>query len=180
MKAISLLILLPVLFIRCNENAENTNAQVVVADVTKGQSGVKDETSMPDIVKTAIASPDHTTLVKAVQAADYVDVLSNAGPFTVFAPTDKAFEALPTGTLHDLLKPENKAALQNILEYHVFVGVIETEKFIEGKQLNQVNLQNVVLHVNEGEYFVNDARVVGSVKSSNGIIHVIDKVLLPK
>lgn len=90
--------------------------------IEEGQSAVKDDESQKNIVQTAIGSPDHKTLVAALKAASYVDALSNAGPFTVFAPNDQAFAKLPEGTVEDLTKPENKDKLQNILEYHVYVG----------------------------------------------------------
>lgn len=92
-----------------------------------GQSAVADETSNPNIVQTAVASKDHTTLVTAVKAAGLVDVLSNAGPFTVFAPTNAAFDKLPKGTVEGLLKPEKKDDLRNILEYHTYVGNLKTD-----------------------------------------------------
>jgi uncharacterized surface protein with fasciclin (FAS1) repeats len=90
-----------------------------------GQSTVQDDVSQKNIVQTAVGSPDHTTLVAAVKAAELVDVLSNAGPFTVFAPTNAAFDKLPKGTVEGLLKPDKKADLQNILQYHVAVAVLK-------------------------------------------------------
>jgi uncharacterized surface protein with fasciclin (FAS1) repeats len=146
---------------------------------TGGQSVVEDDVSEPNVVKVAIESPDHTTLVKAVQAAELVDVLSNNGPFTVFAPTNAAFDQLPAGTVEGLLKPEKKADLQNILEYHVWVGVLNTDLMKDGKVINQVNLQDATIHVKDGKYMINDANIVATVKASNGVVHVIDKVLLP-
>jgi uncharacterized surface protein with fasciclin (FAS1) repeats len=120
-------------------------------------------------------------LVTAVKAAGLVDALSNPGPFTVFAPTDEAFAKLPAGTVESLLKPENKATLSDILEYHTFVGVIRTEQMRDGQRLNQVNLKNIVLSVQDGKVKVNGrANILASVPASNGIIHVIDEVLLPE
>lgn len=144
-----------------------------------GQSGVKDDLSQKDIVKIASGSPDHSTLVAAVVGADYVDVLANAGPFTVFAPTNAAFDALPAGTVEGLLKPEAKNDLRNILEYHVFVGVIKQENMLDGQTLNQVNLKNVTLGVKDGKYTVNGANILAAVPASNGMVYVIDAVLLP-
>ncbi len=144
-----------------------------------GQSAVADDESQKHVVQVAIGSPDHTTLVAAVQAAGLVDVLVNAGPFTVFAPTNDAFNALPAGTVDNLLKPENKGQLQDVLEYHVFVGVINENMILDGRKLNQVNLKDVTLGNKDGVHKVNDATILGSVRASNGIIHVIDKVLLP-
>jgi uncharacterized surface protein with fasciclin (FAS1) repeats len=141
---------------------------------------VKDETSEPDVVRVAVGSADHTTLVTALKTANYVDALSNAGPFTVFAPTNSAFEKLPAGTVEGLLKPESKDALQNILEYHVYVGVINEEYISDGMTLNQVNLDNVTLNKSaDGKITVNGANVLGKVKASNGVVYVIDAVLLP-
>jgi uncharacterized surface protein with fasciclin (FAS1) repeats len=144
-----------------------------------GQSTVQDDTSEPDVVHIAIASPDHSTLVTALQTAEYVDALSNAGPFTVFAPTNEAFGKLPEGTVEGLLKPESKDALRNILEYHVFVGVIKEEFVRDEMTLNQVNLENVTLGKQDGKITVNGANVLGTVKASNGIVYIIDAVLLP-
>jgi uncharacterized surface protein with fasciclin (FAS1) repeats len=145
-----------------------------------GQSAVQDDESQKNIVQTAIASPDHKTLVAALKAAEYVDALSNAGPFTVFAPTDKAFAKLPEGTVEDLTKPENKLKLQNILEYHVYVGVIRESMIQESMNLNQVNGKNVTVTKEGDKLKVNGANVVATVQTSNGIIYVIDTVLLPQ
>src|SRR5687768_4505827 len=145
-----------------------------------GQSGVKDEISNPNIVQVALGSKDHTTLVEALKAASLVDAMSNAGPFTVFAPTNAAFEKLPAGTVEGLLKPDQKNALSDILEYHVYVGVIKTESMRDGQSLGQVNGDNIKITVKDGQYIVNGkAKIIASVPASNGIIHVIDEVLLP-
>ncbi|HMT30192.1 MAG TPA: fasciclin domain-containing protein, partial [Bacteroidia bacterium] len=127
----------------------------------------------------AVGSADHTTLVAAVKAAELVDVLSNAGPFTVFAPTNAAFDALPKGTVDDLLKPENKEKLQDILQYHVAVAVYKTENLKDGQILNMVNGSNATIGVKDGKVTINGANVVASVPATNGIIHVIDAVILP-
>lgn len=146
-----------------------------------GQSTVSDDESEKDVVKVAVGSPDHTTLVQAVQAADLVNALSNAGPFTVFAPTNAAFAQLPASTVENLLKPENLNALQDILQYHVYVGAINKANFRDGQTLAQVNGQNITLHVQGDQVTINDngAKIIASVKASNGVVHVIDKVLLP-
>ena len=124
-------------------------------------------------------SKDHSTLVQAVVAGELVDALSNNGPFTVFAPTNEAFAALPAGTVDNLLKTENKAALQNILQYHVWIGVLNEDMMKDGETINMVNMDNATLHVKDGKYMINDANIVGRVKASNGVVYVIDKVLLP-
>lgn len=145
-----------------------------------GQSAVKDDKSQKDIVKVAVGSPDHTTLVKAVQIAEYVDVLSNAGPFTVFAPTNAAFDKLPAGTLDTLTKPENKAQLRDILEYHVAVASYKPEMLRDGMSLGMANGGNVTITNKNGKITLNGgATVVATVPASNGIVHVVDGVLLP-
>jgi len=155
------------------ENADATEVS------TAGQSAVKDDVSQKNVVGVAIGSPDHTTLVAAVKAAALVDVLSNAGPFTVFAPTNAAFDALPEGVVADLLKPENIEKLQDILQYHVAVAVYKAESFKDGQILNMVNGSNANIGVKDGKVTINGANVVASVPASNGIVHVIDAVILP-
>ncbi len=144
-----------------------------------GQSAVDDPLSEKDVVKVAVGSKDHTTLVKAVQTAELVDVLSNAGPFTVFAPTNEAFAKLPAGTVENLLKPENKEKLQDILQYHVAVGVFKPEMLKDGMTLNMANSANTKIAVKDGKVSINGANIIGTVKASNGIIHVVDAVVLP-
>jgi uncharacterized surface protein with fasciclin (FAS1) repeats len=165
----------------CNQADSSTpTANTGTVQSTAGQSGVKDDISNPNVVQVAISSKDHTTLVTAVKAASLVDVLSNAGPFTVFAPTNAAFEKLPAGTVEGLLKPDQKDALSNILEYHVYVGVIKSDAMRDGQVLNEVNGKNITLNVKDGKVMVNGkANIIASIPASNGIIHVIDEVLLP-
>jgi uncharacterized surface protein with fasciclin (FAS1) repeats len=148
--------------------------------VLAGQSAVQDDESQKNIVQIAVSSPDHKTLVAALKAANYVDALSNAGPFTVFAPNDAAFAKLPAGTVEELVKPENIAKLQNILEYHVYVGVIRESMMQDGMSLNQVNGKNVTLKKEGEQFLVNGAKIVGTVPTSNGIIYVVDSVLIPE
>ena len=156
-----------------------TASSVAEAPVGGGQSAVQDDVSQKDVVRVAVGSPDHTTLVTALKTAEYVDVLSNAGPFTVFAPTNAAFSLLPAGTVEGLLNPESKDALRNILEYHVAVGVYKLENLKDGQTINQVNLDNVTIGVKDGKYTVNGANIVGTVPASNGVVYVVDAVLLP-
>jgi uncharacterized surface protein with fasciclin (FAS1) repeats len=145
-----------------------------------GQANVKDETSMKDIVKVAVGSPDHTTLVKALQQAELVDVLANPGPFTVFAPTNAAFDKLPKGTLDDLMKADKKSDLQNILQYHVTTSALKTDFFNDGQTIGMVNGDNVTVSVKDGKIMLNNsATIIGSVQASNGMVHIIDAVLLP-
>jgi uncharacterized surface protein with fasciclin (FAS1) repeats len=157
-------------------NANNAESS---APAGGGQSTVKDDVSQKNIVQVASGSADHTTLVSAVAAAELVDALSNAGPFTVFAPTNAAFDKLPKGTVEDLLTPEKKESLQNILQYHVSVAVYKLENLSDGQLIGQVNGDNVTIHVKDGKTMVNDANIIASIPASNGIIHVIDAVLLP-
>lgn len=146
-----------------------------------GQSAVKDDESAKDVVKVAAGSPDHTTLVAAVKKAELVDALSNAGPFTVFAPVNAAFEKLPAGTVDNLMKAENKEKLVDILQYHVFVGSLKTDLMQDGQTLNQVNGVNITISKGaDGKVKINNSvNIVASIPASNGIIHVTDGVLLP-
>lgn len=160
-----------------NNAASNTNTEATANAV--GQSGVEDSQSAKDIVKTAAGSKDHTTLVAAVKAAGLLDALSNAGPFTVFAPTNAAFDKLPAGTVDNLLKPENKGKLEDALGYHTYVGSIKAENMQDGQQLNMVFGGNVTITKKDGKTFVNGSEILASIPTSNGIIHVIGDVLSP-
>ncbi|MEH6535765.1 MAG: fasciclin domain-containing protein [Psychroserpens sp.] len=144
-----------------------------------GQAFIKDDESTPTVLDIAIGSKDHSTLVAAVQAAQLENVLVNAGPLMVFAPTNEAFAALPEGTVENLLKPENKDALANILKYHVTPGNYSKDFLKKFKKLGQANNQYVKIEVIDGEPMIGGAKILGSVKAGNGIVHVIDKVLLP-
>ena len=134
------------------------------------------------VVTVAVGSKDHTTLVTALKAADLVNAMSNPGPFTVFAPTNAAFDALPKGTVEKLLKPENKKDLINILQYHVFVGKIQAKWAKDGQRLNMVNGGDTVLKVEgkgkDKKISINGAHVIASIDTANGVVHVIDAVLL--
>lgn len=145
----------------------------------KGQSAVQDSDSRPDIVKVAVGSPDHTTLVAALKAADYVDVLTNVGPFTVFAPTNAAFAKLPAGTVETLVKKENQDKLRTILEYHVYVGMLRPNLLSDGMTLGQASGHNASIKMEGDVMYINDAKVLGSIETSNGMIYVVDSVLLP-
>lgn len=166
---------------RCTTDSAQPQGTDTTTTVTGdgGQSTVQDDQSQKNVVQVAMASADHTTLVTAVKAAELVDVLSNAGPFTVFAPTNAAFDALPAGTLDGLLKSEKKTDLADILQYHVFVGVLKLESLHDGQVFNMVNGGNVTIGVKDGKYTVNGANIVATVPASNGVIYVIDQVLLP-
>lgn len=146
-----------------------------------GKQVIDDKVSQKDVVQIAVGSKDHSTLVAALKAADYVDVLANPGPFTVFAPTNAAFDKLPKGTVETLVKPENKATLRNILEYHVAVGVFNENllKMMDGSELDMANLEKTKIAVKGGKITINGANVVATVKAANGIVYVVDGVMLP-
>lgn len=172
-------LLCTLIMVACSNNEQSKIPSAEQPSIA-GQSAVEDNESAKDIVKVAIASKDHSTLVKAVQAAELVDVLSNAGPFTVFAPVNTAFDALPAGTVETLLKPEKKDQLQNILQHHVYVGVLKADQLKNGQVLGMVDGTNVIVHIKDGQIYIDDAKLVASVTASNGIVHVVDKVILPK
>jgi uncharacterized surface protein with fasciclin (FAS1) repeats len=143
-----------------------------------GQSAIQDDQSAKNVVQVAMSSKDHGTLVTAVKAADLVDALSNAGPFTVFAPTNEAFNLLPAGTVDALLKPEKKADLVDLLQYHVAVGVFKADSFQDGQTIGEVNGDNIKITKKDGKIMINGtATIIASIPASNGIIHVIDRVL---
>lgn len=138
-----------------------------------------------NIVQNAINSKDHTTLVAAVKAAGLVDTLEGKGPFTVFAPTNEAFGKLPAGTVDNLVKPENKATLTKILTYHVVPGKLEAADLTDGKKLKTVEGEDLTVKKADGKVMIVDAKggsatvTIPDVNQSNGVIHVIDTVLMP-
>ncbi|MFN7936458.1 MAG: fasciclin domain-containing protein [Bryobacteraceae bacterium] len=137
--------------------------------------------STADIVDTAVSAGSFKTLVAAVQAAGLVETLKGPGPFTVFAPTDEAFAKLPAGTVEELLKPENKTKLAGILTYHVVSGNVTAEQVVKMNSAATVNGQSLRIQVKNGSVMVNDAKVIKTdIATSNGVIHVIDTVVLPK
>jgi uncharacterized surface protein with fasciclin (FAS1) repeats len=134
-----------------------------------------------DIVDTAVAAGSFQTLAKALDAAGLVDTLKGKGPFTVFAPTDEAFAKLPAGTLEDLLKPENKDKLVAILTYHVVPGEVLASQVTKLKSAKTVNGQALTITNDGGAVIVDSAKVVKTdILCSNGVIHVIDSVMLPR
>jgi uncharacterized surface protein with fasciclin (FAS1) repeats len=136
---------------------------------------------LKDIVDTAVAAGSFKTLAAALTAADLVTTLKGPGPFTVFAPTDAAFAKLPAGTLDTLLKPENKAMLQSILEYHVVAGKVLAADVVKLTRATTIQGQSVTIAVVNGGVTINGAKVITpDVLATNGVIHVIDSVLLPK
>jgi uncharacterized surface protein with fasciclin (FAS1) repeats len=183
MKAIYIIILVIFMWACKNGTIQNSTPAPAAASASSasvGQSAVKDDESMKDVVKVAVSSPDHTTLVKALQQAELVNSLSNAGPFTVFAPVNEAFSKLPPGTLDNLMKSEKKADLQNILEYHVTTSSLKASFFKHGMTLSMVNGDRIDIQVADGKIRINNAAtILASLPASNGNIHVIDAVLLP-
>ena len=134
-----------------------------------------------DIVDTAVEAGSFNTLVAAVKAAELVDTLKGEGPFTVFAPTDDAFAKLPEGTLDELLKPENKEKLQAILTYHVVAGKVMAADVVGLESATTVQGADIAIEVKDGEVILNGASkvVTTDIETSNGVIHVIDSVILP-
>lgn len=169
--------------ISCNQGSDTvkeTTTTTTTEEATGGQENVKDDQSQKDVVKVAMSSSDHTTLVAALKQAELVTSLSNAGPFTVFAPTNEAFNKLPAGTLDGLMKEDKKEDLQNILQYHVFMSALKPESFSDGQTLGMVNGDNVTVNIKDGKTVLNNsATIIGSIPAANGVIYVIDGVLLP-
>ena len=160
--------------VSCNapkEGGEETTDTTVVAPVEVPNT----------VVDIAVGSADHTTLVAAVTAAGLVETLSGDGPFTIFAPTNAAFAALPAGTVEDLLKPENKDKLTSILTYHVVAGNVMSAQLSDGQKVVTLNGQELTVAIKEGVVTINGAKVVAAdLAGSNGVIHVVDGVILPK
>merc|ERR1740115_457947 len=167
------------------------NAKVTTADVNASNGVVhiidavlqewNPTPTTPSIVQIALATPDLSTLVTALKAADLVDTLSAPGPFTVFAPTNEAFNALPPGVLSNLLKPENKAQLVDILTYHVVPGAVLAKNLLDGERIKTVEGKYVMVNVSNGDVFINNAEVTtADLTASNGVVHIIDAVLLPE
>ena len=132
-----------------------------------------------NIVSLASASKDHTTLVAAIEAADYVTSVAASGPLTVFAPTNEAFDELPPGTVDGLLEPKNADQLRKILQYHVTTSALPVASFTDGQRLAMANGAKTTIRVKDGQISINDANVTSSVPASNGMLHIIDGVLLP-
>jgi uncharacterized surface protein with fasciclin (FAS1) repeats len=179
-KLIKLLsITIVVVLFSCNQQ-EQTSDTTAAKMPAGGQEKVTDDVSQKDIVKVAMGSKDHSTLVAALKQADLVTSLSNAGPFTVFAPTNAAFDKIPKETLDALMKDDKKTDLQNVLQYHVTLATLKIESFHDGQVLGMVNGDNVTVSIKDGKVILNNSAVIiASIPASNGIIHVIDGVLLP-
>lgn len=175
----------------CNSNTsdsstgDTTAVDTMMADTTMTEAGVEVGGAMmvpsKNIVENAIASNDHTTLVAAVKQAGLVETLSGTGPFTVFAPTNAAFAAIPKATLDGLMKPEMKADLTKILTYHVVAGAVKAADLKDGQELTTVQGGKLKVSIKDGVVMINNAKVtIADVVSSNGVTHVVDAVLMPK
>ena len=164
--------------------SEATSDSPTLPDNTPlGQASVVDGVSDPNILQVAIGSADHSTLVAAVQAAQIEHILVNAGPLTVFAPTNTAFEKLPDGTVETLLKPENKGDLTTILTRHAAPGSYDIDKLkieaTKGRKLYMATGDYLEVTIEGEDVYVNGIKVLASVQTSNGIINVVDQVILP-
>ena len=168
------------LLLSCNSEANKTTEMTPV-DTVKKEEVAAAPAAPKNIVDVAIGSPDHTTLVAALTAAGLVETLKGAGPFTVFAPTNAAFSALPAGTVDGLLKPENKEKLTKILTYHVVAGAIKAADLKDGQKVKTLQGEELTVSIKAGKVMINGANVTAAdLIGSNGVVHVIDAVLMPK
>ncbi len=163
----------------CN-SGETKTTETATADTAK-EVVAPPPAAPKDVVDVAIGSADHTTLVAAVTAAGLVETLKGAGPFTIFAPTNAAFAALPAGTVDGLLKPESKDALTKILTYHVVAGAVKAADLKDGQKVKTLQGEELTVSVKDGKVKINGANVTAAdLTGSNGVVHVIDAVLMPK
>ncbi len=175
------LMLAAILLQACNNNAGESEQTTTTSNAPaplSGQAAVSDEESSKNIVQIAAGSEMHTTLVAAVKAAGLTDVLANNGPLTVFAPINDAFDALPEGTVDNLLKPENKKQLVKIIHYHAAPGTYKDNLLKDGMNLFMATGDNAKIKILEdGTVTVNDAKILATIPASNGVVHIIDKVI---
>uniref|UniRef100_UPI00404711DA fasciclin domain-containing protein n=1 Tax=Algoriphagus sp. TaxID=1872435 RepID=UPI00404711DA len=158
-------------------NAPKEQVEETASDSTEVVAEVVSNT----VVDIAVGSADHSTLVAAVTAAGLVETLSGTGPFTIFAPTNAAFDALPTGTVEDLLKPENKEKLTAVLTYHVVAGNVMSSQLADGQKVATLNGQELTVAIKDGIVTINGTKVIAAdLAGSNGVIHVVEGVLLPQ
>jgi uncharacterized surface protein with fasciclin (FAS1) repeats len=190
-------VLSAIVIVSCNnESAEKPKEEDTTSAMKQEEPKMEEETGVmvggakmvasKDIVDNAVNSSDHTTLVAAVKAAGLVETLKSAGPFTVFAPTNEAFGKLPAGTVDNLVKPENKKALTNILTYHVVSGAFKSTDLKDGQKVKTVQGEELSIGYKDGKWTVKDAKgnianiTIADIISSNGVTYVIDAVLMPK
>ncbi|HEX9564186.1 MAG TPA: fasciclin domain-containing protein [Gemmatimonadaceae bacterium] len=159
----------------CGRGGEGGQTEIAAS----GQAAIADEESQKTIAGIAAGSADHSTLVAALQAVRYVDPLANPGPFTVFAPTNAAFEKLPAGTVETLLRPENAAKLRTILLHHVTTSAFAPEELTDGMEVGMVDGGPLLVKRAGDAVTIGDALIVASVRGSNGWVHVVDAVLVP-
>ncbi len=182
---LTMILLSIVLIGSCTAPSGETSGETTEAAASHpmGQASVQDDESDANILQVAMSSEAHTTLVAGVQAAEIEHVLVNAGPLTVFAPTNEAFDALPEGTLDNLLKPENKNDLATIITRHAAPGSYNQEALKKearkGRKLYMATGDYLEVVVNGDEITVGGAKVIGTIQTSNGVINVVDKVILP-
>jgi len=180
MKKIKILSVLA-LFIAASFVMSCNNAPKEEVEVEVEELEVVEEEVSNTVVDIAIGSPDHTTLVTAVSTAGLVETLSGTGPFTVFAPTNAAFDALPAGTVETLLKPESKELLTGILTYHVVAGNVMAADLSDGQVVTTLNGQELIVSIKDGKVMINGANVIAAdLAGTNGVVHVIDAILMPK
>ena len=163
-----------------NENKiSTTDSDKIIAEDVNGQAFIEDSSEMNSVLHVAINSKDHSTLVLAVQAAELENSLVNAGPLTVFAPTNEAFDELPPNTVSSLLERENIDKLAFILKHHVTPGNYSKDFIKKFKKLGQASNENVPVEVKGDDVYIGGAKIIASVKASNGTVHIVDKVILP-
>lgn len=169
------------LFFSCSSNEQTAEtSETMTTESTDSTMETEEQTAKPDIVMLASNTPSLSTLVKALQAAELTGTLQQGGPYTVFAPTDEAFAALPAGTLDNLMKPENKQQLIDILTYHVTEGNVMAADLSDGMMVKSLNGKDLSVKLNGDKVMLNDATVtMPNVEASNGVVHVVDKVILP-
>ena len=176
---------LSIYLMRTNEKINNenkistTDSDKRIAEGVNGQAFIEDSSEMNSVLHVAINSKDHSTLVLAVQAAELENSLVNAGPLTVFAPTNEAFDELPPNTVSSLLERENIDKLAFILKHHVTPGNYSKDFIKKFKKLGQASNENVPVEVKGDDVYIGGAKIIASVKASNGTVHIVDKVILP-
>ncbi|HED09570.1 MAG TPA: fasciclin domain-containing protein [Caldithrix abyssi] len=175
------LLSLSVLFISCQRtDSQQSSTEDLTKNTPKGQASVVDDESAPNILQLAIKTKDLSTLVAAVQAAEIEHVLVNAGPLTVFAPVNSAFDALPPGTVDELLKPENKKKLAFILTNHAAPGTYKGRFLKDGRKIYMATGEYIEVTRKGDDVYFGGAKILATVDASNGVVHLIDKVLVPK
>lgn len=184
---LSFAVMATILLASCTEGEKKADAGASTNDASKMEPAKTDTGKVAEvvtpknIVETAIASPDHTTLVTAIKAAGLAETLSGTGPFTVFAPTNAAFAKLPAGTVETLVKPESKAKLTGILTYHVVAGAVKAADLKDGQKIKTLQGEELTVSIKDGKVMINGANVTAAdLPNSNGVIHVVDAVLMPK